>query len=213
MQSTLDGFFDVSSGTGPYAPRVRTGYASKRLQKVVEGFTGKKLIPGVIVNSDGEEVSESDEPAPLPAKRKSKAKGGSGKPKTKAKPRKKSKAAVIMEDDAEEEEEEVVVGTGTGSDDAEFVDRSTKPRPRARVSGSRARSISTVPGKVQRRAKSKVSAVAPKKSSALFHSESESASGSEFGNSPSAEEMIGEETDDEARLHRRALEADLSDSD
>lgn len=37
-QGTLNGFFDMSVGTGAYAPRKRQPYASKRLQKVVSEF-------------------------------------------------------------------------------------------------------------------------------------------------------------------------------
>jgi len=83
-QSNLTGFFDISSGSGTYAPRKRQAYTSKRLQNVVDDFRKKR---GRASSSPGPSHSHEsdgnvDEPSP-PSKRKKSVQGA--KPKGKAK--------------------------------------------------------------------------------------------------------------------------------
>lgn len=73
-QSNLNGFFDVTAGSGSYAPRKRQAYASKRLQQVVNDFRSKRNR-GSTSPASSSSHSESDGETEPPKKRKSVAKG------------------------------------------------------------------------------------------------------------------------------------------
>lgn len=45
-QGTLSAFFDISVGTGTYAPRKKQAYASKRLQKIVQDYRKERKQQG-----------------------------------------------------------------------------------------------------------------------------------------------------------------------
>jgi DNA excision repair protein ERCC-5 len=72
-QGNLNDFFDISAGSGTYAPKKRQPYASKRLQKVVSDFRneqakrqGRQSHAPEEKSDDGAEASEG------PAKKRSK---------------------------------------------------------------------------------------------------------------------------------------------
>ena len=80
MQGNLNGFFDITAGTGTFAPRQRQAYASKRLQQVITDFRKRQKSTSVPPDSaegsheadNSEEERDPSEPAsdkPPPRKR------------------------------------------------------------------------------------------------------------------------------------------------
>lgn len=82
-QGNLNEFFDVSAGSGTYAPRKRQAYTSKRLQQVVSEFRNEKAkskasqSPTPAGSDAGREDSTELSDAEVPAKKRRK----TGKPK------------------------------------------------------------------------------------------------------------------------------------
>ncbi|KAG6900803.1 hypothetical protein C0993_000122 [Termitomyces sp. T159_Od127] len=67
-QSNLTEFFDMSTGSGTFAPKKRQAYASKRLQNVVDDFRRKRGRTSESFSSR----SQSDEPEPMPTGKRAK---------------------------------------------------------------------------------------------------------------------------------------------
>src|ERR1700691_3812193 len=82
-QGNLNEFFDVSAGSGIYAPRKRQAYSSKRLQQVVSEFRSEKAklkaghspTPAVSEGSTGSGAENDAVEEPAKKRRKTKAKG------------------------------------------------------------------------------------------------------------------------------------------
>jgi len=82
-QGNLNEFFDVSAGSGTYAPRKRQAYSSKRLQQVVSEFrsekaklkTGNSPTPAASEGSTGSGADNDIDEGPTKKRRKTKAKG------------------------------------------------------------------------------------------------------------------------------------------
>ncbi|RDB26417.1 DNA repair protein rad13 [Hypsizygus marmoreus] len=94
-QSNLGEFFDVSAGSGSYAPRKRQAYTSKRLQNVVDEFRKKRArkstSPGQISSSESEGESAPSKKRKKPAEA-SKAKGKARASTSNSTPKKKATA-------------------------------------------------------------------------------------------------------------------------
>jgi len=80
MQGNLNEFFDVTAGTGTFAPRQRQAYSSKRLQQVITDFRKRQKSTSVPPDftegsydadnsGDGREPSEQASDKPPPRKR------------------------------------------------------------------------------------------------------------------------------------------------
>ncbi|KAG6888429.1 hypothetical protein C0992_008509 [Termitomyces sp. T32_za158] len=67
-QSNLTEFFDMSAGSGTFAPKKRQAYTSKRLQNVVDDFRRKRGR----TSSSFSSRSQSSEPEPMPAEKRAK---------------------------------------------------------------------------------------------------------------------------------------------
>ncbi|KAF8071835.1 PIN domain-like protein [Lyophyllum atratum] len=80
-QSNLNEFFDMSAGTGTYAPKKRQSYTSKRLQNVVDDFRKKRARGSAAPSSQSQSASHSEsEEGPAPVKKRTKTSGAtSGK--------------------------------------------------------------------------------------------------------------------------------------
>lgn len=87
-QGNLDEFFDVSAGSGAYAPRKRQAYQSKRLQQVVSEYrnektklrTGQPSTPTLSEESGGSGADTDKSERPTKKRKKAVAKGkGKGK--------------------------------------------------------------------------------------------------------------------------------------
>src|ERR1700691_1678180 len=82
-QGNLNEFFDVSAGSGTYAPRKQQAYSSKRLQQVVSEFrsekaklkTGNSPTPAASEGSAGSGADNDTDEGPAKKRRKAKAKG------------------------------------------------------------------------------------------------------------------------------------------
>lgn len=68
-QGTLDNFFDVSLGSGTYAPRRRQAYSSKRLQQVVTDFRTMHSSTKSKSVASGSEEDGPSEKGSVPKKR------------------------------------------------------------------------------------------------------------------------------------------------
>ncbi|KZT41207.1 PIN domain-like protein [Sistotremastrum suecicum HHB10207 ss-3] len=137
-QGTLEGFFDISVGTGTYAPRKRKAYTSKRLQDVVKTFRKEKSRDSALSRSTTPD-GRSDEDAQPKAKRRNTKKksdstdGGSSIAKkrkraaapTKRKPRKK----VASESDGDQDGDVAMEVEATAPLSVELRPR---PKPRQR---------------------------------------------------------------------------------
>ncbi|KAG8954224.1 DNA repair protein rad2 [Tulasnella sp. 424] len=129
-QSNLNSFFDITAGTGSYAPRQKQAYASKRLQKVVSDFRKKGKEKESATNTEDDlDATLGDDVKPSGSnKRKS---GSKAKPRARAAPSK-AKNSRKKRRIAEEEEEE---GEGEGSSPTEDdppAKPTSRPRPRPR---------------------------------------------------------------------------------
>lgn len=76
-QSNLNEFFDVSAGSGTYAPRKRQAYTSKRLQDVVNDFRKKRARGSTSPGPSSSTRSRSPSPVqtegePMPTKKRRK---------------------------------------------------------------------------------------------------------------------------------------------
>ncbi|KAL4258482.1 XPG/RAD2 endonuclease family protein [Pleurotus pulmonarius] len=98
-QATLNEYFDLSVGQGTYAPRKRTAYASKRLQKVVSDFRKNNSSRSVTPTVEAA-VSESSDDEAGPKKKRTKrvpesieGEGGPGVAKTKTRGRGRGRGA------------------------------------------------------------------------------------------------------------------------
>ncbi|KAG6910857.1 hypothetical protein DXG01_007173 [Tephrocybe rancida] len=111
-QSNLGEFFDMSAGSGTFAPKKRQAYTSKRLQNVVDAFRRKR---GRIDSTESHSQSDNDEePEAAHAKKRTKtatagkARGGAAtkaKTRGKAKPRgKTSRSKKLSSDDDNSDE-------------------------------------------------------------------------------------------------------------
>ncbi|KAG9018251.1 DNA repair protein rad2 [Tulasnella sp. 427] len=126
-QSNLNSFFDITAGTGSYAPKQKQAYASKRLQKVVSDFRKKGKGKESVANTEDEAEGAplDDVKAPGSNKRKSSTKG---KPRNRAVgpkakgPRKKRRV--------EEEELEGSGGVSSSRDEDPPEKPPARPRPR-----------------------------------------------------------------------------------
>ena len=133
-QAMLNGYFDISAGSGTFAPRQKQAYTSKRLQKVVSDFR-KNRPKSTSLEQDSDEDHDTTSKADEPSKRKKaqprnskQSKGKAVAKKNKAPPPKKRKVAV--EDKAEDSDEGGSQFVTT--DEEEYVPTkvSAKPRPR-----------------------------------------------------------------------------------
>jgi DNA excision repair protein ERCC-5 len=85
-QGNLNDFFDVSAGSGTYAPRKRQAYSSKRLQQVVSEFRSEKAklqksnspTPAISEGCTGSGADNDAEEGPVKKRRKTKGKGKEG---------------------------------------------------------------------------------------------------------------------------------------
>jgi hypothetical protein len=68
-QGNLNEFFDITVGTGVYAPRKRQPYASKRLQQVISDFRGGQVKRRDALSISPLPEEEPDEDAEGPPKR------------------------------------------------------------------------------------------------------------------------------------------------
>ncbi|KAG5646986.1 hypothetical protein DXG03_001710 [Asterophora parasitica] len=89
-QSNLSNFFDMSAGSGTYAPKKRQVYASKRLQNVVDDFrksTKRARGSVALASGSGSRSGQSDSDEDFdstPAKKRKKVGNGNGKGKSRA---------------------------------------------------------------------------------------------------------------------------------
>lgn len=151
-QGNLNEFFDVSAGSGTYAPRKRNAYSSKRLQQVVSEFRNEKAnlkYPPTPKISDDSGESSSNNGMDLAKKRRKtekaeKARTESGKSTRKTAGRsrgrgrgraaKAAKATRTRKDTATEtandEDEDEYVG---GSGDVVGFPPQLRPRPKGKL--------------------------------------------------------------------------------
>lgn len=145
-QGNLNEFFDVSAGSGTYAPRKRQAYSSKRLQQVVSEFRNEKTKlktgPSDISENSGEGGNETDTEKGLDKKRRKtekigKAQAESGQPtrKTAGRGRRKgrsrdTRAGKITEMVDNEGDEDEYVGD---SGDAVGFAPQLRPRPKRKL--------------------------------------------------------------------------------
>ena len=142
-QGNLNEFFDVSAGSGTYAPRKRQAYSSKRLQQVVSEFrsekaklkTGNSPTPAASEGSTGSGADNDIDEGPTKKRRKTKAKGkekegaarrGKGRGRATATPAARKKATSKPAGDSEEDGDDYVGDTG---DVVGFVPQ-LRPRPK-----------------------------------------------------------------------------------
>jgi DNA excision repair protein ERCC-5 len=127
-QGTLNGFFDVSVGTGAYEPRKRQAYESKRLQKVVSEFRKEQMRIEEVRRSLAPEAEEEEERPKRKRKAKAPATGEKGA---------KRKATGKKEMSVASSPTSSVAGPSVDTSAAirpadEGLSAATKPRPRPR---------------------------------------------------------------------------------